>query len=384
MNRWNYVFIPFLAGMLALAGCGGKEAKAYRPASPLYEAAYDRTVPAARIDVADAVENPSAVRLSEIASEIIYIPVGDQTFPVTQVIALADSFITFNKPRLFLCWEGRTRKRIGFKALINKWGNAREDRNLYYDKETTRLYLSLKEPGKEQEADKYFIGELPPLDSILPRERYIAPDSIGRKYYLNTDEELFAFSSEGYMLRDIDSPANRPTGITAFNLKGDTLCRFPIPPGRTGEEDSYSTSWQQDGIFTFRLSCNDTIYRLKDRQTIAPAYAIDMGNYRAGIDSIIEGNKSLFLKLSTGRYVVYLKEKGKTTVLPYKSGGLTNDLDNGLPFWPHGQTEGWLYQIRHVTDLLDEIYETGPHRNPRLRDYLTGLRQNQFIMILVR
>lgn len=412
MRLSNVLF--FLLVILFATGCNRKgtsgEADVYQPASPLYTATYDYSVPPVSIAVEQAISAPSAVKLSEIASEIKYFPVGDQTFPVTQVIAIPDGFITFNKPRTFLCREGEKRKRVGFKALLNRWGNAYDNKNLYYDKATTRLYCTLKDEGETIDDDKWYIAELPPLDSILERERYLFPDSVPRKYYLNTDEELFSFTSEEYILRHRDPETQIPTGVTTFNLKGDTLCRFDvgveipsdIKPNRNAGQ--YYTSYRHDGLFTFRLYYCDTIFRLLDRQTILPAYAVDLGKYKACINSLAENEKGLFLGIheegksqkinwegeptfdipSVNRHVVYLKGKEKTVALPVQSKGLVNDLDNGLPFWPDGQTEGWLYMIRHVTELLDDIYEDDPHRYVKLRTYLEGLPQNRYIMILVK
>ena len=66
------------------------------------------------------------------------------------------------------------------------------------------------------------------------------------------------------------------------------------------------------------------------------------------------------------RQIVYLKSSGQTFALPVKAQGLTNDLDGGLPFWPDGQTSGYLYMIRPAKELKTKIKLTGSSKQKRI------------------
>ena len=124
---------------------------------------------------------------------------------------------------------------------------------------------------------------------------------------------------------------------------------------------------------------------VRDPQTVAPLYAIRYGeqglNLKEMADAKIpkgkmwlktfyENPKGLFMGLyqKGGRIIanwlgweydykpslthqaVYLKEEGRTVMLPAdKNRGFINDLDDGMPFWPDGQTDDCLYMLRTVT-----------------------------------
>lgn len=83
---------------------------------------------------------------------------------------------------------------------------------------------------------------------------------------------------------------------------------------------------------------------------------------------------------------VYLKEKGETYVLPRREQGFTNDLDGGMTFWPDGQTDGYLYMIRTLTEMRESVERTGSPKQQKLLDILDNKRiqENQYVMIVVK
>ena len=171
---------------------------------------------------------------------------------------------------------------------------------------------------------------------------------------------------------------------------------------------------------TFRLSFCDTIYRLVDDQTYAPAFVTDFGKMRltaieniqgkdlknkAWMSALEENAKALFIQIykegkstksgwldadrepdrpSEERQIVYLKSSKQTFALPVKSRGLTNDLDGGLPFWPDGQTDGYLYMIRPAKELKANIKLTGSPRQKELKAFLDFVDEKQNVMIVVK
>lgn len=112
----NISFCLFFALLILVSGCKQKnegtassetEETAYQPASPKYTARHDHSTPAAKIDVESAISTSSPVKLSEVASTIEYYQVGDDKYPVTEVVAVEGGFIALNKPKLYLYRQGK-------------------------------------------------------------------------------------------------------------------------------------------------------------------------------------------------------------------------------------------------------------------------------------
>ena len=67
-------------------------------ATPLVESRFDRSKPLEVVEVAQAIQAPQSLKLSQIASSIEYYTVGTGNYTVKQVISLPkdSAFITFN------------------------------------------------------------------------------------------------------------------------------------------------------------------------------------------------------------------------------------------------------------------------------------------------
>ena len=106
--------------------------------------------------------------------------------------------------------------------------------NLFYDKKTTRMYCALSGLDQDNKKDsttfndiRPCIGELPTLATMLTIQNYIFPENLPTKYSINADaSQIVGFSSSGYMLCDYAEGSKIPKGITTFNLRGATLCKF--------------------------------------------------------------------------------------------------------------------------------------------------------------
>ena len=81
-----------------------------------------------------------------------------------------------------------------------------------------------------------------------------------------------------------------------------------------------------------------------------------------------------------------MKDEGKTYVLPRRGQGFVNDLDGGLTFWPDGQTDGYLYMNRTLTEMRMNVERTGSPKQQKLLDLLDNKRiqENQYVMIVVK
>ena len=171
----NISYCLFFALLILVSGCKQKnetessttEETAYQPASPKYTARYDHSTPTAKIDVESAISTSSPVRLSEVASTIEYYQVGDDKYPVTEVVAVEGGFIALNKPKLYLYRQGKKRKRVGLKTEYSNWRDNESGNNLFYDKKTTRLYVQLKKLNQETGYSTKYIGELPDRKSVV-------------------------------------------------------------------------------------------------------------------------------------------------------------------------------------------------------------------------
>lgn len=427
--------ILFFIVLILLSGCKHKnettvisttEEISYQPVSSRYTARYDRSKPIEKIDVESAISTSSAIRLSEVASTIEYFQVGDDKYPVFDVVAVDEGFIVLNKPKLYLYRQGKRRKRIGLKTIYNDWFNSGQC--IFYDKETTRLYTQLKKFNPNTGYSDMYICELPPLDSVLARKYYLYADSLPTRYLLKDNAQHF---TSKICYRNHYYPGSSILqGVTTFNMKNDTICRFEFDIDSIGETPRgafysytcYRNSYLYENKPTYVVNYCDTIYRLPDHQTICPVYYVHLGKYRlpaakalksiglenkAWVNGFEENPKGVFMiihrkgtseesvwlkkgkatknKIPTVNYqVVYLKESRQTKALPLTSKGLINDLDEGLPFWPDGQTDGYMYMIRPATELKKQIKLTGSSKQKALKAFLSNLPDNQNVMIVVK
>lgn len=431
MNK--QLLLILLPAILLATGCKQQKASdegetatqtvPHQPLPPKYTAQYDRSVPPARIDIEKAIADSVPVSLSKVASTIEYFMVGDDKYPITDVVATNDGFIALNQPKLYLYRKGMKRKRVGLKTTFGNWEHGAK---ICIDKTTTRLYAHLKRINEETGYGERYIAELPPLDSVLARVYYLYPDSLPTRHFIpvNIQKGIDCFSPEIYV-----TPINIgiEKGIQTFTIQGDTLCTFYAGIDSLGKVPDfgffgsmYHTAYFYENQITFRTSYCDTIYRVTDEQTYKAEYYIHMGKYRAPASYIFNGGErknkawltdlkenkqSLFLKIfkegkstksgwldadrepdmpSVERQVVYLKSSKQTFALPVKAGGLANDLDGGLPFWPDGQTDGYLYMIRPAKELKAKIKLTGSPKQKELKAFLDGVDEKQNVMIVIK
>lgn len=427
-----------LACINLLCCCKDNSEKKLRPVTPpKYEGKVDYSVAPISIDLEEAInKDKEPLKLSQIASEIEYYIVGDGNYTITQAIAIPDSnaFLTFNNPRLYYRKKGKPSKRYGFKALAYKWNNDMNGHNLFYDKKTSRMYCAMS--GKDIETrgtDKPYhpqIVELPPLDTMLTINRYVFPETIEKKYTINLQsDKLLGFSSSGYMLSHYEASSGLPNCLLTFSLEGETLGKFKLkepsslPRTETDNIPFFQTSYWNEAQdkMTFMIPFCDTVYQLSDPQTVVPLYDIHFGeagvlsDYAAEtgvkdgkmwLRTLYENPKGLFMgvyqkkgpklvnwlgweyeyKPTLSYQAVYLKEEGKTFVLPRRGQGFVDDLNEGLTFWPDGQTDDCLYMIRTLTEMRMNVIRTGSPKQQKLLELLDNARiqENQYVMIVVR
>ena len=265
---------------------------------------------------------------------------------------------------------------------------------------------------------------------MLTINRYVFPEIVEKKYPINLqNDKLLGFSSSGYMLSHYEDSTGIPNSLLTFNLEGETLCKFMLKEQsalsrkETDNIPFFQTSWWNEAQdqMTFMIPFCDTVYQLRDPQTVVPLYNIHFGksgvlsDYEEGqevkdgkmwLRTLYDNPKGLFMgiyqkkgpklvnwlgyeyeyKPTLSYQAVYLKEEGKTFVLPRREQGFINDLDGGLTFWPDGQTDNYLYMIRTLTEMRMNVKRTGSPTQQKLLELLdnTRIKENQYVMIVVK
>lgn len=434
MNK-SILYILLLAALAAITGCKQKgktpdtvlsAQEKHRPLPPKQTARYDYSVPPTRIDVEKAITGSAPVNLSQVASNIDYYLVGDDKYPITDIVSTGEGFIILNRPKLYYYRKGVRRKRIGLKTNFETW-NVRGKR-LHYDKATSNLYVHLKQLNPETGYSDHQILKLPPLEEVLARTYYLYPDSIADKSTIEGHyNPLVSLASDSYDTAEYDR-WGRFVRLFRHTLQGDTICTFDLPTEPLTENDPtsfygrpvFSCQYRFDDRLTCRTAFNDTVYRITDGNTQSSAYLLSFGKHRisarelfdnadrkdkAWLENLTENDKALFLNVykennstrsgwlaekrsqelpADERQVVYLKSSQKALALPQKPPGLTNDLDNGMPFWPDGQVDGYLYMIRPAKELKESVKLNGSPRQKVLKAFIESMDEKQNVMIVVK
>ena len=80
------------------------------------------------------------------------------------------------------------------------------------------------------------------------------------------------------------------------------------------------------------------------------------------------------------------QEREENIRLTQKLRGFINDIDDGLPFWPDGQTDDCVYMIRTVTEMRETVKRTGSSRQKDLIKFLDDPKvfERDYVMIVAR
>jgi hypothetical protein len=127
-------------------------------------------------------------------------------------------------------------------------------------------------------------------------------------------------SIAGYFYEPVRMPEEF---LFTFDLKGDTLCRFPsyqpVPAIGGGNYNSPPSPdvYYHSKQLTIRQSLNDTVYRVASPNRLLPAYVLNFGTYRADVNTFFNGNLSEKLLPGTwreaDRYVLFTYTQERDT-----------------------------------------------------------------------
>ncbi|MFV0590648.1 MAG: DUF4933 domain-containing protein [Draconibacterium sp.] len=231
--------------------------------------------------------------------------------------------------------------------------------------------------------------------------------------------------------------------LATFNLQGDTLCKFtqldklerPITSSVIRTVPSI-LNWEYKGMFSFKKSFNDTVFRLIPPDRIVPTYVFNLGQHKITdedwyqtslalkdkimIRSILETEKYLFLEVRyyneegdrDGYSAVYNKLTTDIFRLPISDEVVTpkqqssfapltksyqptirfiNDIDGGLSFWPSFTTPqgemGMLVFPEHLKSYLEETKADETNAKAvQLTQFVKTLKSdtNERVIILVK
>jgi hypothetical protein len=194
--------------------------------------------------------------------------------------------------------------------------------------------------------------------------------------------------------------------LTIYGPAGETLCQFKDYdrivnyPGGPYRNTDKEVSYYFKKTLSYKPAHNDTLFRVIPPNRLLPAFIFDFGHRKVGLmEGLISGNdlseKNLSRELyETNRYLFYMYTRnhvvGKAlrtgnyryiyTLIDKRSnqiyhlsnittadGGIVNDLDGGLPFWPDGVTEegtpfmwcpGWEFKKQSVSKRIKGLADT--------------------------
>jgi len=225
-------------------------------------------------------------------------------------------------------------------------------------------------------------------------------------------------------------PVNAPDDLLlSFDLKGDTLCRFPNYnpiPVITGNYPVpiRSDIYYYDKQLTIRQTLNDTVYRVIVPNRLLPAFVLDFGTYRADVQTFFRGNLSEKLLPNTWKeadqfilciytqnrdmpnnrtdgsvkfFYSYYDKKSRQfyhisegTSIPPDQFFMENPIPDALPFvWSYAETEDQQLRVVYSKKRLEEISKTkefaslSPEQQNKLKTMQDELDDNEVLVMIL-
>jgi len=218
--------------------------------------------------------------------------------------------------------------------------------------------------------------------------------------------------------------------LFTFDLKGDTLCRFPNYnpiPAITG--GSYSTPPLPDVYYhnkqlTIRQSLNDTVYRVVSSNRLVPAYVLNFGAHGVDVPTFFRGNLSEKLFPNTWKeadqYILFVYNQNRDTPnnrkdgsvqffysfydkknrqffhfsegisIPFDQFFMENSIPDALPFMlSHADIEDNQLRVFYSKKRLEEIRKSkvfaslSPDRQDKLKTLQNDLDDNEVLIMIL-
>ena len=362
-----------------------------------------------RIDMLDAAENPVAVKLSEVASSVEYIPLeikdSAYLFEGMNIIATDDSYVfhTSNKSVNVAFYEfdkdGKYMRSVGSKGRAK--GEFVSPKGLCYNS-VTKDYALLDQ-------NKLIIYG--PDGSLKTETTVIKFRSMGfprifcedGKYIINAivvdnlesmmkgemKDMLIELDSDGNILREIEAAQ------TITKAQG-------APGGNRGMSGNGMMLYANDGLFRYyRENATDTIKCL-DPQTLEPNSFYILDGFDKGVlmnkFSYMENERYIFMLIMKNKkffpdaqdwqmknYALFDKDNGSMKALVGNEEsslcGFENDIDNaGIPFWPSYIKGSKMYQLIGAEDFVELASSSG---SARVKEITAGLNAESNPVLMV-
>lgn len=334
------IFSPLVLTIIILHSCSESKSDFLKSGNNLYY-----------FGLESAINNPKNISLSELASNVEYIPL--ETSPDCMLdpiakLALTDSFIFVSDAKKLLQFKrnGQFIKQIG--SIGRGPGEYKSISDFFIDAPGKRIYIL---NGREVQILNHEGNIQRSLNINFSADQMIPEDS-----------STFVFHGLSFYFKNLDQSfkPNIPDTIYSIYItdsNGRNLKKIQNIL-RQGNEPYLnvilSHMYLHNGAITFLETGIDTAFHI-GREILKPYAVFDLGEKKmdphfvdrekyAGITkdkfwilSLLENNDYFFINLVQGLSIsakccLLNKHTGEISML--SETGFTNDLDNGIPFWP--------------------------------------------------
>ncbi len=423
------------------------------PEGTRYFPVRQKNPPPIRIDFVEGINHVKETPLSEIASEILHVKLEYQTwmqFPISDISLTDEGFLVrgrldgfslFDFDGKFIRQIISTKHNAHFPRPGRKiftWDEFEGVTDGWYNPATHQLMcFAMSYDGKTfrqpntgfaiVEMNQISTGEIP---SIGLSEKQIPLSGLG---ITHLSEKMPLGFGNGFAVIHFETPSGKE--CITFGLYGDTLCRFPIHSeierpykDKSANIPPAEAHYYYNNTYTFRYLYNDTVFRIPAPNVIQPAYIFDFGKYRLTpqavferpnelmdymmCSAVCEDNQYIYVRFCKGLnspnnrekgkvkfwWGLYHKSSGRFSVLPINTsdpdkGGITNDLDGGMPFWPQSVdaqgrkialTRGEVIRKTLTNDWFARSKAADPEKKDQLKRMVNTLTDDDWVVTVVR
>ena len=218
--------------------------------------------------------------------------------------------------------------------------------------------------------------------------------------------------------------------LFTFDLKGDTLCRFPnyntLPELNTANRSSSPLPdiYYFRDMLTVRQTMNDTVFRVVAPNRLVPAYVLHFGSNRSDVQTYLYGNLSEKLLpiiwKESDRYVLFVYTQNRNTQINRNEGSvkffysfydkqnrqlyhfnegtnipddeyfIENHIPDAMPFLlSHADIENNQLRVCYSKKRLETLLKNkgfaslSPEQQQKLQELHTGLEDNEILIMIL-
>jgi len=233
------------------------------------------------------------------------------------------------------------------------------------------------------------------------------------------------------MAQSVYHPVRAPNEdfLFTFDLKGDTLCRFPNYNSTPEVTENpliapLTNIYYHNNHLNVRQSLNDTVYRVISPNRLVPAYVLNFGNYKVDIKTVLNDEQSEKLHPSIWReadsYILFVYTLNRNTpnnrrdgkvmffysyydkssrqfyhfsegiATPENQFFMENPIPDALPFiLSHAEIEDNQLRVSYNKRRLDEIINNAafpslpPEQQNKLKTMRDELEDNEILIMIL-